>query len=252
MSIQSEEELRGLQAVGEAVAITLKKMKDYARIGMSTLELDEYGASILAEFGAESAPIKDYDFPGHTCISLNQEACHGIPAADRIMQEGDLVNIDVSAALNGYYGDNGSSFILGKDLQNLQPLVDASRDILYLALEKIQHRVRIQDIGGLIEKEAKKRGFKVIRNICGHGIGRRLHEAPEEIACFRDRRNRERFEMNGVIAVETFISTDARYVYEEEDGWTLSTMGKGFVAQQEHTLVVGDGYPTILTSLNGI
>ncbi|MEM1218915.1 MAG: type I methionyl aminopeptidase [Bacteroidota bacterium] len=252
MSIGSEEDFQGLQTVGEAVAITLKKMKEYAEIGMSTLELDEYGASILASYGAVSAPIKDYDFPGHTCISINQEACHGIPAADRILKDGDLVNIDVSAALNGYYGDNGSSFILGNDHQNLQPLVDASRDILYLALENVKHRVRIQDVGGLIEKEAKKRGFKVIRNICGHGIGRRLHEAPEEIACFRDRRNRERFKMNGVVAVETFISTEARYVYEEDDGWTLSTMGKGFVAQQEHTLIIGDGYPTILTSMNGI
>lgn len=252
MSIESDTDLSGIQEAGQAVAVTLKKMREYAKPGMSTQELDEYGHSILQSFGATSAPMKDYNFPGHTCISLNNEICHGIPSPDRILKEGDLVNIDVSAELNGYYGDNGGSFILGKDIQQLQPLVDASQEILHLAMRNIKSGVRISDVGGIIEKEAKKRGFKVIRNLCGHGIGRRLHEPPEEVPNYKDRMNKARFRKNSVIALETFISTHTKWAYESEDGWTLTTQKNGFVAQHEHTIIVTDGAPIVLTQENGI
>lgn len=241
-----------MQAAGEAVAVTLRKMREFAKVGMSTKELDDYGYEILRSFGANPAPQKDYDFPGYTCISVNHEVCHGIPSETTILQEGDLVNIDVSAELNGFYGDNGSSFILGEDHQNLQPLVDASREILNLAVNKVRSRMKIADLGGFIEREAKKRGYRVVKNICGHGIGRKLHENPREIPCYNDRFNRERFRKNTVIALETFISTRARYVYEAEDGWTLKTKDNSFVAQHEHTLIVKDGKPVILTSANGV
>lgn len=252
MSVETQTDLQGMQAAGEAVAVTLRKMKEYAKVGMSTLELDEYGAALLAGFGAVPAPKKDYGFPGVACISINNEVCHGIPSAERILQDGDLVNIDVSAELNGYYGDNGASFILGEDHQNLQPLVQASQDILRLAAGKVRSKMRIADLGGFIEKEAKKRGYRVIKNICGHGVGRKLHEAPREIPCYRDRLNRDRFRKNTVIALETFISTRARYVEQAPDGWTLRTKDGSFVAQHEHTLIVQEGEPIILTHANGI
>ncbi|MCB0633641.1 MAG: type I methionyl aminopeptidase [Saprospiraceae bacterium] len=252
MSVESQTDLQGLQAAGEAVAVTLRKMREYARVGMSTLELDQYGAAILAAFGANPAPKKDYGFPGMACISINNEVCHGIPSSETILQEGDLVNIDVSAELNGFYADNGGSFVLGNDHRNLQPLVDASREILQLAVKKVRSRMKISDLGGYIEGEAKKRGYRVIKNICGHGVGRKLHEAPREIPCYRDRLNRERFRKNTVIALETFISTRARYVQEAPDGWTLRTDDGSFVAQHEHTLIVRDGEPIILTQANGI
>lgn len=252
MSINSDAELAGIKAAAHAVAVTLKKMIAYAKVGMSTKELDDYGAAILAEFGAYSAPSRDYDFPGCTCISVNEEACHGIPRADKILQEGDLVNIDVSAELNGYYGDNGSSFILGEDKQGLQPLVDASEEILKAAIGRIKSKVRISEIGGFIQAEARKRGFDVIKNICGHGIGRKLHESPREIPNYRDRDNRGRFTKNSVIALETFISTKANYVEEADDGWTLIPQHNSFVAQHEHTLIITDGAPIVLTYENGV
>ena len=124
-----------MQAASDAVALTLKSMIGYAKPGMNTFELDEYGASLLKNYGATSAPIKDYKFPGYTCISLNKEAAHGIPSKSKILKEGDLINIDVSAELNGYYGDNGFSFILVDDLSGLQPLVSASREILLSAIK---------------------------------------------------------------------------------------------------------------------
>lgn len=252
MSVETQGELQGLQAAGEAVAITLRKMREYVKSGMSTKELDDYGYGILRSFGANPAPKKDYNFPGYTCISINNEVCHGIPSKHRILQDGDLVNIDVSAELDGYYGDNGCSFVLGEDRKQLQPLVDASREILHLAINKVRSRMKISELGGFIEQEAKKRGFRVIKNICGHGIGRKLHESPREIPCYKDRFNRERFRKNSVIALETFISTKARYVYEDQDGWTLKTEDDSFVAQHEHTIIVTDGKPVILTEANGV
>ena len=252
MSIDAQRDWIGIKAAGQAVAVTLRKMCEYAKPGMSTKALDEYGYALLTSFGAQPAPKKDYNFPGYTCISVNHEVCHGIPSASKILKEGDLVNIDVSAELNGYYGDNGSSFILGRDLHGLQPLVDASKEILKAAIQRIRSRERIADLGGFIEQEARKRGFRVIKNLCGHGIGRQLHEAPREIPCFRDRNNRLRFQKHSVIALETFISTKAEYVLDTDDGWTMVAEEESFVAQHEHTLIVTDDLPMVVTSANGI
>lgn len=252
MSISTQSELQGMQRVSEAVAATLKKMREYARPGMSTLELDEYGGEWLRTYGAKSAPKLTYGFPGWTCISVNHEVAHGIPSRHKILSEGDLVNIDVSAELDGFWADNGGSFVLGNDLHNHRPLVDASLQVLNHAIRHIKGGVRIADVGRLIESEAKKRGYKVLRNLVGHGVGRNLHEAPHEIPNYYDRTNRERFRKNSVVAVETFISTRSAYAGEMPDGWTLVGDKGGFVAQHEHTIVVTDGAPIILTASNGI
>jgi methionyl aminopeptidase len=252
MSITSEAELIGMQKASEAVACTLKAMCDYARPGISTWQLDQYGAQLLADFGAKSAPYLTYGFPGHTCISVNHEFCHGIPSASSVLQEGDLVNIDVSAELDGFWSDNGASFVLGEDVHGYQKLVDASKQILQKAIGQIKGGVRIADIGHLIETEARKRGYKVIKNLTGHGVGRSLHEAPAEIANYRDRFNLTRFRKNSVVAIETFISTSSTYAQTLADGWTMVGNRGGYMAQHEHTIVVTDGQPMILTAMNGI
>src|SRR5689334_16097534 len=126
MSISSQIEMAGMKTISEAVAITLREMREYAKAGMSTKDLDEYGRTVLEKFGARSAPKLTYGFPGWTCISVNNEIAHGIPSKAMILQEGDLVNIDVSAELNGFWSDNGGSFVLGNDTQGHAALVDAS------------------------------------------------------------------------------------------------------------------------------
>jgi len=252
MSITKEAELIGMKKASEVVACTLKEMRNYAQPGMTTKQLDNYGAKILLELGARSAPYLAYGFPGCTCISVNNEFCHGIPSDNKILKEGDLVNIDVSAELDGFWSDNGSSFVLGKDMNQLQKLVDASRQILHKAIYNIKGGVRISDIGHLIETEAKKRGYKVIKNLTGHGIGRSLHEEPVEIANYRDRFNLTRFRKNAVVAIETFISTTSTYTETLNDGWTLVGNKGGFMAQHEHTIIVTEGKPIILTEMNGV
>jgi methionyl aminopeptidase len=251
MSITKETELTGMRKASEAVAYALKEMRNYVQPGMTTKQLDNYGQQILTHLGAKSAPYLTYGFPGWTCISVNNEFCHGIPS-DRILLEGDLINIDVSAELNGFWSDNGGSFVLGADINKHQKLVESSKQILQKAIQNIKGGVLISDIGSLIETEAKRRGYKVIRNLTGHGIGRSLHEEPTEIANYRDRFNLTRFKKNSVVAIETFISTTSTHAETLNDGWTMVGNKGGFMAQHEHTIVVTDGRPIVLTEMNEI
>src|ERR1700744_4234171 len=253
MSISTEDEKNGMQQASDAVAITLRKMREYAKPGITTKELDDYGGELLAQLGARSAPMLAYDFPGYTCIGINGVVAHGVPSADVILQEGDLVNIDVSAELNGYWADNGGSFVVGEDIHGHGKLVEASKAILKKAISNIKGGVRISEIGKLIETEAKKAGYTVIKNLTGHGVGRSLHEDPHEIANYCDRFNVTRFKKNSVVAIETFISTRSTIAESHsEDGWTVSGNKGGFGAQHEHPIRVTGGELVIFTAQNGI
>lgn len=252
MSVTSQKELSGLKKAAEAVALTLCAMREYAYPGMSTKHLDEYGGTILKKYGARSAPNLLYGFPGYTCISVNRDIAHGIPSDEICLQEGDLINIDVSAELKGFYSDNGCSFVLGSDIRNLQPLVDASKRALKMAVAQAKTGLRIAHIGRVIEQEAKRSGYSVIRNLVGHGIGRKLHESPHEIPCFYDKYNFSRFGKNAAVAIETFVSTKASIAVEKGDGWTYTTKDQSYVAQHEHTIIVTENGPVILTEANGL
>lgn len=252
MSITRESELTGIKRISEAVAITLKQMRNYSKPGMSSKQLDDFGGQILNDLGAKSAPRSTYGFPGWTCISINNEVAHGVPSEKKLFKEGDLINIDVSAELDGFWSDNGGSFVLGQDINNHQHLVDTSKYILHKAINNIKGGIRVSEIGQLIETESKKFGYKVIKNLTGHGIGRSLHEEPYEIANYRDKSNLSRFRKNSVVAVETFISTRSTIANNQTDGWTLMGDKGGYVAQHEHTIIVTDGKPIILTEMNGI
>lgn len=252
MSITKEFELVGMKKASEAVAYALKEMTKFARPGITSKALDKYGAEILSDFGANSAPYLTYGFPGWTCISVNNEFCHGIPSDKRILKEGDLVNIDVSAELNGFWADNGGSFVLGEDIHKHQELVNTSKFILKKAIDSITGGVRISDIGHLMENEAKKRGYRVIKNLGGHGIGRSLHEQPDELLNYKNRFDQRRFKKNSVVAIETFITTTSTYADTLSDGWTLVGNRGGYMAQHEHTIVITNNEPIVLTAMNGI
>jgi len=252
MSINTEEEFIGMQKVSDVVAVVLRKMKSYTKIGMTTKELDDYGGELLTSFGAKSAPKHTYEFPGFTCISLNHEIAHGIPSAKKVLKEGDLINIDVSAELNGFWSDNGTSFIVGRDIYGHKRLVDSSRNILLDRISSIRPGMKISDFGKSIERQAKSNGLKVIKNLAGHGVGRSLHEDPEYILNCEDKSNNSRFKLNSVVAIEMFISTKSSYATELNDGWTLVGNNGGYVAQHEHTILITKTKPIILTSANEI
>jgi len=252
MVIKTEEELLGMQRVSEAVALTLQKMKAYTQIGMSTKEIDQYGRQQLEELGAKSAPFETYNFPGYSCISVNNVFAHGVPSEKVVLKNGDIINIDVSAELDGFWSDNGCSFVVGEDLQGVQNLIDTSQEILLEAIAQISGGVRITDIGKLMETKAQKAGYTVIRDLGGHGIGRSLHEEPDAIMNFYDRFDKRRFRKDSVVAIETFISTKSKFIETLADGWSFVGNKGGFVAQHEHTILVTANQPIVLTAANGI
>ncbi|RDB32653.1 type I methionyl aminopeptidase [Exiguobacterium sp. RIT594] len=240
-----------LREIGRIVAIARDEMANAVKPGITTKELDEIGARILKEQGAESAPIVMYDFPGATCISVNEVAAHGIPGA-YIIQEGDIVNVDVSAVKNGYYSDTGKTVIAG---QARRPedvrLVEVSLSALEKGLEKVKAGTKVNQIGKAIYAETRKSGFTVIRNLAGHGLGKTLHGEPESISNYFSREENDLLKEGQVIAVETFISTGDEFCMEDEkDGWTLYTPNKSLVSQFEHSVIVlKDGYE-ILTKVD--
>lgn len=253
MIINTDEELRGIKKVSEAVATTLSKMKECTQIGMSTKDIDNYGRQLLEAMGAKSAPFETYGFPGYSCISVNKEFAHGVPSHKVVLKNGDIINIDVSAELDGFWSDNGCSFIVGEDIQGLQHLVDTSTEILLDALSHVSGGVRICDIGRLIETKAKKAGYTVIRDLAGHGVGRSLHEEPDAIMNYYDRFDKfRRFRKDSVVAIETFISTKSAHIETTSDDWGLVGDKGGFVAQHEHTILITGDKPIILTVANGI
>jgi len=214
--------------------------------GMTTAELDRLGADLLARLGARSAPRITYNFPGATCISINEEAAHGVPG-QRVIQAGDVVNIDVSAELDGYFADTGATVVVPPVTRIKASLCQATQLALSHALHQARAGAAVNRIGKAIQRTAKAHGFRIIRNLAGHGIGRQLHEEPEGIVSYFDRRDTRRLELGQVIAIEPFLSTRSTQVSEADDGWTLVGHPLNLSAQYEHTIVVTRGKPIIAT-----
>jgi methionyl aminopeptidase len=246
MSIHSEQDLEGLRRIGRIVARCLQHMQSKLEPGITTLELDTIGGEFLAAHGARSAPKLTYNFPGHTCISVNEEAAHGIPGA-RILRAGDLVNVDVSAELDGYFADTGGSAVIPPASKLHQRICATARRALESALLEARAGAKLNRIGRAIEAEAARDGFTVIENLGSHGVGRALHEEPGFIPGFYDSRDKRILRENQVITIEPFVSSGARQVFDKGDGWTLMTKRGIFTAQYEHTLVITKGKPLIMT-----
>lgn len=234
-------------AAGEVVANCLNHMLAIIENGMSTRELDNEGAKFLARFGANSAPILTYGFPGSTCISINNEAAHGIPLSSTIIKSGDLINIDVSAELNGFFADTGASFLLDSQNPLLVKLCDATKMALDLAISKVKTGNMLNLIGKAIEDTAMDEGFTVIENICSHGTGRSLHEEPDSIWGFYNRQDKRVLQEGMVFTIEPFLSTATLTVKEADDGWTLLNDPMEFSAQYEHTMICTADGPIITT-----
>ncbi len=250
MIIQNEQELEGLKKIGRIVAIAREEMIKAVKPGVTTKELDMIAKEILDSYGAKSAPITEYDYPGYTCISVNDEVAHGIPGS-RVIKPGDLVNVDVSAVLDGFYSDTGATVIAGGEGSDLfKKVLKCSEDALYKGISKAKPGSRVNQIGRAIFNEARSNGLTVIRDLTGHGIGRKLHEEPHYIFNYYNKENDELMVNGMVLAIETFISSGAEHIEELEDGWTLVTPDGSVVSQFEHTVVVNNNEPLILTKLD--
>lgn len=246
MSITTEKDLESLRKIGKIVARCLQHMHSQLEPGITTGELDGIGGKFLDFHGARSAPKLTYNFPGFTCISVNEEAAHGIPGS-RILRAGDLVNIDVSAELDGYFADTGGSAIIPPQSKLYLRICTAAKKALENAMIEARAGARINRIGHAIETEALRNGLTVIENLGSHGVGRALHEEPGFIAGYYDKRDTRILKKNQVITIEPFISSGAHEVFENGDGWTLITKPGTFTAQYEHTMVITKGKPLIMT-----
>lgn len=247
MTVETEEQLRNLKRIGTIVADCLKHMLRSIEDGITTKELDDIGRAFLASHGARSAPELTYDFPGATCISLGEEAAHGIPSATRKITPDTLVNIDVSAELGGYFGDTGASYYYKGTNPKLKTLCKATRGALNAAIRDVRTDAPLNCIGKAVEKEARKSGFSVIENLCSHGVGAGLHEEPKEIPCYFDPFDRRRIRDGMVFTIEPFLSTKTRNVTDGPDGWALMNDRGHYSAQFEHSMVATKKGAIILT-----
>jgi methionyl aminopeptidase len=247
MIVQSQRDLAGLLRIGKVVGLTLEHMKAAARPGMTTAELDAIGAEFLRKEGARSAPILTYKFPGATCISINDEAAHGIPGP-RVIQVGDLVNIDVSAELDGYFADTGATVPMLPIAPLHQKLIDCAQSALNKGIAAARAGRPVNEIGRAMEAIVRSAGFRVIRDLPGHGVGRKLHEPPS-VPGFYNARLRDKLTEGLVITIEPFVSLRASRIYAAADKWTLKTPDGSTTAQYEHTVVITRGEPLLVTKV---
>lgn len=250
MTITKQDELEGLKAIGRIVADTLQGMAKAMEPGMTTRELDAIGKAFLDRAGAVSAPQDCYDFPGTTCISVNTEIAHGIPS-DRIIAAGDLVNIDVSASKDGFFADTGASFQVPPVTKPTTKLCRDGRRALQIGIAQVGSGKPLAGIGNAIGRFAAKRGYTLIRNLASHGVGRSLHEYPEEIATWPNRHDKRRINKGLVLTVEPFLSTGGQWADHGYDGWTLYSEPRAPVVQYEHTIVATDRGAIIVTLPGG-
>ncbi|MGM8932554.1 type I methionyl aminopeptidase [Salinicola sp. V024] len=246
MTITKQGELDGLKEIGRIVANTMLAMSKSLEPGMTTRELDEIGKALLEREGALSAPQSSYHFPGTTCISVNEEIAHGIPG-DRVIAQGDLVNIDVSASKNGYFADTGSTFRVTPVAPALDTLCRDGRRAMQIGIEQVGNSRPLSGIGNAIGRFASDRGYTLIRNLASHGVGRSLHEYPEEIATWPTRGEKRRINKGLVLTIEPFLSTGGHWATDGNDGWTLYSEPHAPTVQYEHTVVATDRGAIIVT-----
>jgi methionyl aminopeptidase len=246
VTIENEDQLEKLRTIGRLVARTLTAMGEALEPGMTTKELDDLGRRLLEAEGARSAPEVTYNFPGATCISVGPDVAHGIPG-DTVVKAGDLINIDVSAELDGYFGDTGASFSVPPTSARIERLCRDGRRAMWTGIRAVKAGGQLNEIGRAIEGFAKKNGYSLVRNLASHGVGRSLHDDPGEIPTWHEPRDPRRIPEGLVFTIEPFLSLGADWVEERDDGWTLFPPGGQATVQYEHTLVATSRGPVILT-----
>jgi len=235
-----------MRAAGAVVRLVLEAMRRAVRPGVTTVELDEIGASVMQGLGARSAPALVYQFPAANCISVNEEAVHGIPGR-RVLQSGDLVKLDVTIEKNGFMADAAITVPVGEVTDERRRLAECAERAFKKAMLAARAGFRVSEIGRIIEREVRRSGFAVIRELGGHGIGRTIHEAPY-VPNYADPHANQVLTEGLVITVEPIIAAGTGEAVVAEDGWTVLTADRRPSAHHEHTLVITKGEPMLLTA----
>lgn len=238
MTVGSEQDLERIKAIGRVCSLAREAMAAALRPGITTAELDAIGKAVLDAHGARSAPQLTYDFPGVTCISVNEEVAHGIPGG-RVIAAGDLVNIDVSAELNGVFADTGASYLVEGSNPQLAKLVRDGKRATWEGIRAVRSGAPMAGIGDAIGAFAKKHGYSLLTNLASHGVGDSLHDEPGEIPTWPDRSERRRIPDGIVFTVEPFLSLGGQLAIDKtpSDGFTLWARPARPTVQFEHTIV---------------
>ena len=244
--LKTDEEIELLRAANQIVARTLAEVAKVIAPGVTTLKLDTIAEEYIRSQGAVPG-FKGYGgFPGTLCVSVNENVVHGIPS-NYALREGDIVSVDCGAVKDGYNGDSTYTFCVGEVDEEVKRLLRTTKESLYIGIEHAVEGNRIGDIGHAIQEYCEKRGYGVAREMCGHGVGRKLHEDPD-VPNYGRRGTGPLIKNGMVIAIEPMINMGSKNIVIERDGWTTRTKDRKPSAHYEHTIAIHHGKPDILSS----
>ena len=247
IEVKNESELQKMREAGKVTAAVLKLMTEMVKPGISTLELDQAAEKTIRSFGATPLFLGYYGFPGSICASVNEEVVHGIPKKDRILKSGDIISIDTGARLDGFCSDAAITLGVGKVSDEAQRLMDVTKKSLYKAIGQVKPGNRLGDVQHAVETFAISQGMGVVRDYCGHGIGRNMHEEPS-IPNFGKPGTGPLLEKGMVMAIEPMLTAGTFRVRELDDGWTVVTRDGSYAAHFEHTVAVTANGSEIFTA----
>jgi methionyl aminopeptidase len=244
--VKSRDEIVRLRAACRVVAEVLAELGAAVAPGVTTLELDQLAEAGARRRGAEPAFKGYHGYPASLCASVNEEVVHGIPSANRVLRQGDLVGLDFGVVLDGLYGDAAITVAVGEVSEEASRLLAATRAALAAAIDQARPDRRVGDLGAAVQRCVEPRGFSVVRDFVGHGIGRRLHEPPQ-IPNFGIPGTGPRLRAGMALAIEPMVNAGGCEVDTLQDGWTAVTMDGRLSAHFEHTVLVTENQPEILT-----
>jgi methionyl aminopeptidase len=248
--IKNPEAIRRMRESCAIAATVLAKLKEQVRPGITTKDLDEIGRDLIASFGARSAchgyQLHSRRYPAYTCLSVNEEVVHGIGSLKRILRDGDIISLDVVVEYNGYIGDNAATVPVGAIAPRTAELLKTTEEALHVGIRQAQIGHRIGDISHAIQTYVEARGFGVVREMVGHGVGREMHEEPQ-IPNFGRKNTGEKIKAGMTLAIEPMVNLGTYRVRTLSDGWTVVTDDGAPSAHFEHTVLTTDSGPEILT-----
>ena len=249
--LKTEKQIETIRRSGQAATATLQRMGESVKPGVATSELDKIAREMIQHFGGTSSflgyrPTFHPPFPATICASINDEIVHGIPSPRRTVSEGDILSLDFAMIIDGYHGDTAFTFPVGGISSETQKLLDVTRTSVYKGIEKATAGNRIGDIGHAVQEHAESHGYSVVRDLCGHGIGRSLWEEPQ-VANYGSPRRGIRLRPGMVIAIEPMVCAGAHRIQVLDDEWTTSTADGSLSAHFEHTVAILSDGPEILT-----
>ncbi len=246
IEIKSEAEIEHMRDACALAAATLEMIEPHVRPGVSTEALNQLCHDFIVEHGAYPAPLKYRGFPKSICTSVNEVVCHGIPSRKEVLREGDIVNVDVTARLHGFHGDTSRTYAVGRVSDQAHRLMKVTLECLWRGIRAVRPGARVSDIGQAIQPYAESQGCSVVREYCGHGIGREFHGEPQ--VCHYDAGvDLRQMEPGMTFTIEPMINLGGWQTRRLRDGWTVKTRDKKLSAQYEHTVLVTDDGVDVLT-----